>query len=192
MQVTENEKGILLLAARESIKSFFDETKPSSVDYNLHPGLRLNQGAFVTLTISGKLKGCIGYVLTQKSLFETVCEAARQAAFYDPRFLPITPDELETANIEISVLSSPIKINSYTQIILGVHGLLLDEENYRAVLLPQVATSNNYSLQEFLSTLCEKAGLMTDAWYSRNLNLKVFTAEIFSEEKLINKKHETG
>jgi len=192
MQITEDEKGILLLAARESIESVFWEIKPPQIDYNLYPNLKLNQGAFVTLTIDGKLKGCIGYVLTQMPLFETVCEAARQAAFYDPRFFPITPDEFDATDIEISVLSLPIKINSYTQIILGVHELLLDEENYRAVLLPQVAISNNYSLHQFLSILCEKAGMLPDAWCNRNLNLKVFTAEVFSEKKLKSEAHETG
>ena len=192
MQITEDEKGILLLAARESIESVFGEIKPPQVDYNLYPNLKLKQGAFATLTLEGKLKGCIGYVLTQIPLYETVCEAARQAAFYDPRFFPVTPDELEAVNIEISVLSLPLKINSYTQIILGVHGLLLDEEYYRAVLLPQVATSNNYTLQQFLSILCEKAGMLPDAWCNKNLNLKVFTAEVFSEKKLKSKAHETG
>jgi hypothetical protein len=192
MQITEEEKGILLLAARESIKSIFGEKKSPKVDYGLYPNLKHNLGAFVTLTIDEKLRGCIGYILAQRALFETICEAARQAAFYDPRFLPLTADELDEIDIEISILSLPIKIDSYKDIILGVHGLLLDEENYRAVLLPQVATSNNYTLQQFLSVLCEKAGMMPDSWCNRNLNLKVFTADIFSEKELKSKKYETG
>ena len=191
MQVTEEEKGILLLAARESIRSIFTGTKSPQVDYTQYPNLKFNMGAFVTLTIEEKLRGCIGYVLGQKTLFETICEAARQAAFYDPRFFPLTPDELDETNIEISILSIPEKINSFKDIVLGVHGLLLDEENYRAVLLPQVATSNNYTLQQFLSILCEKAGIPPDAWYNKKLNLKVFTAEVFSEKELKEKKHET-
>ena len=191
MQITEGEKRILLLAARESIKSIFTGKKSPQVDYTQYPNLKLNMGAFVTLTIEEKLRGCIGYVLGQKALFETICEAARQAAFYDPRFFPLTPDELDVANIEISILSIPVKINSYKDIILGTHGLLLDEDNYRAVLLPQVATSNNYTLQQFLSILCEKAGMMPDAWCNKNLNLKVFTAEVFSEKELKEKNHET-
>ena len=190
MQITEEEKKILLLAARESIKSVFGGTKPPQIDYTEYPNLKLNMGAFVTLTIEEKLRGCIGYVLGQKALFETICDASRQAAFYDPRFFPLTSDELDAANIEISILSIPEKINSYKDIVLGVHGLLLDEDNYRAVLLPQVATSNNYTLQQFLSILCEKAGMMPDTWCNRNLNLKVFTAEIFSEKEK-EKKHET-
>ena len=192
MQITEDEKGILLLAARESIKSIFEKTKSPQVDYNLYSNLKLNMGAFVTLTIEERLRGCIGYILAQKPLFETICEAARQAAFYDPRFFPLSPDELDVTNIEISVLSLPTKIDTYKDIILGVHGLLLDEEYYRAVLLPQVATSNKYTLQQFLSVLCEKAGMPPDAWCNRNLNLKVFTADIFSEKELKTKKYETG
>jgi uncharacterized protein len=183
MKLTENEKKVLLSAARQSIKSSFEETELLSPDYDKNPNLKLCLGAFVTLKIKENLRGCIGYIITRMTLFETVREAARQAAFRDPRFLPLTPEEFEMAEIEISVLSQPQKINDYNEIIIGKHGLILQDAHAHALLLPQVAVSNNFSREEFLSALCEKGGLPKNYWQKHKLSLKVFTATIFSEDE---------
>ena len=182
MEITENEKGALLLAARHSIKNFFDKTKSQQIDYKIYPNLKLHLGAFVTLKINNELRGCIGYVFTKMTLYDTVCEAAKQAAFSDPRFFPMTIEELEFVKIEISVLSYPEKISSYDEIIIGRHGLMLEERYVKAVLLPQVAISNNFNREDFLSAICEKGGLPLDTWKIKKLNLLVFTATIFSDE----------
>jgi AmmeMemoRadiSam system protein A len=182
MKLSEQEKKFLLSSARESIQSVFDSKySPSLVDYNLYPNLKVPYGAFVTLTILNELRGCIGFIISEKSLFETVCEVARHAAFRDPRFLPLTVNELEKVSIEISVLSEPVPIKDYSEIKIGLHGLLLEDVFGHAVLLPQVAVENNYNLYEFLSALCNKAGLISNAWQYKKLNIKVFTAEIISE-----------
>ena len=183
MELTEREKKVLLSAARQSIKSFFEDTELLSPDFDTNPNLKLPLGAFVTLRIEEKLRGCIGYIVTQMTLFETICEAAKQAAFRDPRFLPLMFEEFNKINIEISVLSQPQKINGYDEIIIGEHGLILQNGLSHAVLLPQVAVSNNFSREEFLAALCEKGGLKTDYWQNHKLNLKVFTAAIFSEDE---------
>jgi AmmeMemoRadiSam system protein A len=182
MEISEREKKVLLLAARQSIKSFFEGGEIPSPDYDSNPDLKLFLGAFVTLKIEDRLRGCIGYIITQKTLFETVCEAAKQAAFRDPRFLPVTSEELNRVSIEISVLSEPEKIKEYNEIIIGKHGLILQNDAVHAVLLPQVAVTNNFTLEQFLSALCEKGGLYPDYWKDHKLNLLVFTATIFSEE----------
>jgi AmmeMemoRadiSam system protein A len=181
MEISAQEKKILLKAARESIQSVFVKTSSPSADYSIYPNLKVIAGAFVTLTINEKLRGCIGYINSQGTLFDTVCSAAGQAAFRDPRFRPLSPDELADVKIEISVLSAPEAIGSYDEIILGTHGIILDEPDRRALLLPQVAVKNNLNLNQFLAALCEKAGLSMEYYMMKKLNIKVFTASIFSE-----------
>lgn len=183
MEITDKEKGVLLFAARGSIKSIFNGTPLSQIDYLQHPFLKLHLGAFVTIKIENSLRGCIGYIFSKTTLYDTVCKAAKQAAFSDPRFIPLTEEEFENIKIEISVLSSPQKIKDYDEIIIGKHGLIMDEEYFHAVLLPQVAVANNFVRDQFLSALCEKSGLIPDAWKIHKLNLQIFTATIFSDEE---------
>ena len=184
MEITDKEKKVLLLAARESIKNSFDKKSSPQIDYLLYPILKLYIGAFVTLKLEEALRGCIGYIITKATLYETVCEAAKQAAFSDPRFFPLTKEEFEKIKIEISILSAPQHIKDYKEIIIGKHGLILEEGPFRAILLPQVAVSNNFIREQFLSALCEKGGLPTNTWQVQKLNLKVFTATIFSEDEI--------
>lgn len=181
MEISAQEKKILLKTARESIQSAFVEISSPSADYSIYPDLKVNAGAFVTLTVGEKLRGCIGYIYSPSSLFDTVCNAARQAAFSDPRFRPLSADELPHVKIEISVLSPPESISCYDEIKLGTHGLILEEPDRRALLLPQVAAKNNLNLNQFLAALCEKAGLSPEYYMMKKLNIKVFTASIFSE-----------
>ena len=183
MELSLKEQAILLLASRESIKSLFDKADIPSVDYKLFPNLKLNAGAFVTLKIKDELRGCIGYIISDQPLFETVCEVAKHAATQDPRFSPLTPKELRLIEIEISVLSPLKKISGYDQIVIGEHGLLVEEGYHRGLLLPQVATEHNYSVEQFLTSLCMKAGLAPDLWKRKKLNLQVFTALVFNEER---------
>jgi AmmeMemoRadiSam system protein A len=181
MEISAQEKKILLETARLSIQSVLGEKSLPSADYSLYPNLKTNAGAFVTLTIDEKLRGCIGYIYSQGTLFDTVCNAAVQAAFSDPRFRPLSHQDLPRVKIEISVLSPPVPIGGYDEIKLGIHGLILEEPDCRALLLPQVAAKNNLTLNQFLAALCEKAGLMPDYYMMKKLSLKVFTASIFSE-----------
>jgi AmmeMemoRadiSam system protein A len=182
MAFSEVEKSILLKAARDSIKAVFGESAEPEADFEKYPPLKIKAGAFVTLTIHKELRGCIGYIFAETNLFETVCEAAKQAAFRDPRFMPLSSSEINLIEIEISVLSEPKKINSYDEIELGKHGLILSHFGRRGLLLPQVATENKYNLDNFLCAICEKAGFEPFLWQVEKLNLEVFTAEIFSEE----------
>lgn len=183
MITSEEERAILLHSAREAILSIFDyEVKIPLIDFKFYPGLiRKNAGAFVTLTKKGKLRGCVGYISSTKSLYDTVIDAAQNSAINDPRFTPVTSDEVSQLDIEVSVLSPPMNIDGYDKIVLGKHGLILDDDHYKAVLLPQVALEHKFSISEFLSALCEKAGLERNAWTDYILNIKVFTAEVISE-----------
>jgi AmmeMemoRadiSam system protein A len=181
MKLSESDKGVLILSAREAIQSLFMDIVAPVIDYAYYPNLKNKMGAFVTLIKNGRLRGCIGYLYSDMTLFQTVCEAAKQAAVNDPRFPPLTYDEVIKVFLEISVLSPMEPISSYEQIELGVHGLMLEEGPYRSVLLPQVAAEHKFTLEQFLNALCEKAGMPPYSWQSDLLNIKVFTAQVFSE-----------
>lgn len=181
MDISEEARLILLKAARESIRSVFGEADIPNPDYEKFTELKKQRGAFVTLTINGELRGCIGYIIAKQPLFDVVCEAAKQAAFSDPRFPSLKETELDSIQIEVSVLSDFTPIKSYDEIEIGKHGLLL-EEGGRGLLLPQVAVEHKMNREEFLNAVCRKAGLYSEYWKERQLKVKVFTAEIFSEE----------
>ncbi len=191
MVLSEETKGILMMAARDSIQSLFGENRPPVIDYTYYPDLlKQDLGVFVTIIVDNQLRGCIGYVTSNMSLFDTVCDSAIQAASNDPRFYPLTEEDLAHANIEISVLSPLSEISNYNQIQIGVHGLVLEDEYYRAVLLPQVAIENNFDVPQFLTSLCEKAGIEPYSWETEALNIKVFTASVFSELGSRRRTHE--
>jgi AmmeMemoRadiSam system protein A len=189
MELSESSKGILLLAARDSIQSLFGEKQPPVIDFNIFSELsQKGLGAFVTITIRNLLRGCVGYVTSDMPLFDTVCDSAIQAATNDPRFYPLTEEEIFQADIEISILSPLTDISDYNEIQIGTHGLVIwdigsarGSEYYKAVLLPQVAIEHNFDVPQFLSALCEKADLPPDSWKTTPLNVKTFTAIVFSE-----------
>ncbi len=181
MELTNDEKELLLKAARQSILSAFGEAEKPEINYTAYPLLKQKMSAFVTIKIDEELKGCIGYIIAIKALFDTVCETAQAAAFNDPRFKELTREEFDKIKIEISVLSTFEPIKSYNEIELGKHGLLLEEAG-RAILLPQVATENNYTREQYLTALCHKAGIYGEYWKERMLDINVFTATVFSEK----------
>lgn len=184
MNLTKKEKEVLLELAKSSITSLFESTQLPEANYNLYPSLELQAGAFVTLSIEGNLRGCIGYIITDEPLYDTVINAAKQAAIGDPRFPALTEGELEMIDIEISVLSPPFKMNSYDEIELGKHGLILTDGLRRGLLLPQVPIEHSMDRDQFLSALCQKAGLPSKKWKTELLIIEMFTAAVFSENKL--------
>ncbi|MBL1214464.1 MAG: AmmeMemoRadiSam system protein A [Ignavibacteriae bacterium] len=184
MELTKEEKLILLKTARNSIGSLFGKTEKFKPNTKMHPVFNSNAGAFVTLTINRKLRGCIGYIISDKPLLQTIKDAAIQAAQADPRFSPLTYDELEKIEIELSILSEPFLLSSYDEIIIGKHGLILDEPGSRGLLLPQVPIEHNMNRDEFLSAICQKSGLHDDYWKETQLNLSGFTATVFNENEM--------
>jgi len=184
MFLTKDEQGILLFIARQSIESIFEDI-PSvpEIDYISHPSLAMQTGCFVTLTKNKQLRGCIGYISSSTRLGETIWEVARLSALEDPRFPPLSFDEISRILIEISVLTPPIPISNYNEIKIGQDGLILDEPEGHGLLLPQVATENHFSVDNFLTALCQKAGADPFLWRTRFLKIKTFTAEVFHEEQ---------
>lgn len=137
------------------------------------------RGAFVTLKTRGQLRGCIGYTQALKPLSDTVMEMAQAAAFQDPRFPPLTRQELNNLDIEISALTPQRLIQDIKEIQVGKHGLYIERGGYGGLLLPQVATEYGWDTLTFIEHTCQKAGLPKDAWKDKKTKIYVFSAEIF-------------
>jgi AmmeMemoRadiSam system protein A len=179
LQLTDSEKNMLLVAARASIFAEFGEKQ--FLPGMLTPTLSMPCGAFVTLTKHGELRGCIGYITSEKSLYETVRDAAHAAAFQDGRFPRVRSEELSEISIEISVLSPLSKIRDVSEIQAGKHGLLLKKGYSSGLLLPQVATEYGWDRDTFLAHTCLKAGLASDCWKQSDTSIEIFTAAVFAE-----------
>lgn len=181
--LTQEEKKKLINIARESIKAYFDGRK--RVEFEVEDKvLHRKMGAFVTIKLSGALCGCIGNIVGSKPLYQTVSEMALQAAFFDPRFLPLKEEEYNDISLEISVLSELEKIDDVEVVKPGEHGLLIRQGVYSGLLLPQVATEYNWDREEFLCQTCLKAGLPERAWCQEHTEIYIFTAEVFGDKDL--------
>lgn len=129
---------------------------------------------------AGDLRGCVGHIYDDKPLYEVVQEETIQAASVDPRFYPVTADELDNLIIEISVLSPFRPVESLDEIAIGQDGLYLVGGSERALLLPEVPLGYGWGKEAFLRALIDKAGLPPDVWPGRAA-LYAFTTESFEE-----------
>ena len=181
-KLSSAQKKELLAIARKSIETFVRTGKAADIS-NKDPRLNEIEGAFVTITKKGSLRGCIGNIIGQEPLYATVRDMAVAAASSDPRFTPLTAAELKDIDLEISVLSKPRRIKDASEVQLGKHGVIVSKSGHQGVFLPQVADETGWSKEEFLSQLCsQKAGLPRDAWKDPDTALYVFTADVFSEK----------
>jgi AmmeMemoRadiSam system protein A len=142
------------------------------------------RGAFVTIHRKGKLRGCIGYVEAIKPLWQTVQEMAISSAFQDPRFPSLSKNEYGDIDIEISVMSPVKKISNVDEIEVGTHGIIIKKGYQQGLLLPQVATAEDWDRDTFLQHTCYKAGLTGECWKEKGTEVFIFSAEVFSEKSL--------
>src|SRR3989339_1874716 len=195
--LNDTQKARLLEIARKTIQEYVTNGKKLDFSEN-DPQLNAINGAFVTIHKPeggglasnsqshkrGELRGCIGNIIGQKPLFETIRDMAIESATGDPRFEPVTKDELKDIEIEISVLSPLKKIEDMAEFQIGVHGVLVKKGWSQGVFLPQVAEETGWNKEEFLSNLCvHKAGLPADAWKDAKTEKYIFSALVFSEKK---------
>ena len=178
-----NEDGLALLGiARRAIVSAVAENRlPDFLPYPSQFGVR--RGAFVTLCLSGKLRGCVGQVEEPEPLAEGVVRAAINAALHDSRFPPVAVEEIAALEIEVSILSS-LERTAPEAIVAGQHGVLVVRPPHKGLLLPRVATERGWSGLRLLEEACVKAGLDSDAWRDGATQLFSFTAEVFSEAEI--------
>ncbi len=176
--LSQKQQQSLLELARHTIAEKLNITSaaPECAD----PLFDTELGAFVTLHKNHALRGCIGTIVGIRPLRETIRQMALSAAFSDPRFPPLKASELDEVVLEISVLS-PIESASIDEIVIGKHGLILSKGYRRGLLLPQVATENNWTKEEFISHTCIKAGLSPEAWREGDYTLEKFSAFVFGE-----------
>ena len=146
------------------------------------PDLNVKQGCFVTIKNGGRLRGCIGKFTSDKPLIELVSEMALSATTHDPRFFldPITANELESLEVEISVLSEMELTENPASLRLGIDGIYIVNGAKSGCFLPQVATETGWTEEQFLTHCCvEKAGLSARAWEEPDTKVYLFTADAF-------------
>jgi AmmeMemoRadiSam system protein A len=180
--LTDEDRKTLLLMARKTLEEYLSTGKiPKFPEY---PSLKKEYGMFVTLRKGGQLRGCIGYIVPRGPLYEAVTQLAISSACHDPRFRPVTKEELPQITIEISVMSPLHRVKDASEVQLGLHGVVVKRGFRTGVFLPQVATETGWSKEEFLSELCsQKAGLPPDAWKDPQTELLIFTCDVFDEEE---------
>ena len=177
--LTEHQKAWLLALARAAVAAEASGRPLPGVG-DADARLRLAQGAFVTLQMEGRLRGCIGTLSADRPLCEVVRDCASAAATEDPRFDPVVPEEITALRIEISALSEACAI-APAAVVIGRHGLVVTSGSRRGVLLPQVAVEHGWDAGTFVRETCIKAGLPEDAC-ARGAALQAFDAEVFGED----------
>ena len=177
--LTPEEERACLRLARQALEHYFRTGKHLRSPIGSGT-LKEKRGAFVTLTVDGELRGCVGYPLPVKPLDETIIEMAVAAASQDTRFEPLAADELKKLKIEISVLGLPKPAGRPEEVQVGCHGIIVSKGFHRGLLLPQVPVEHGWDRETYLCHGCLKAGLPPDAW-KKGAEIEVFTAQVFSE-----------
>jgi len=169
----------LLKTARDAIVSYITSGAESAIEPSSEMVCTAH-GCFVTIKQNGKLRGCIGNFISEKTLHLLVREMAIAAAIHDPRFYPMKEPDLKDFSLEISVLSPLEKVESIDTISVGKHGLYITKNSSHGVLLPQVAVEYGWDRENFLKHTCLKAGLPEKAW-QKECDIFIFTAQVFGE-----------
>ena len=177
--LSPEEKAQLLRLARSAVTEFV--TRGAVIEDQTGNAKFLEpRGVFVTLKKRGELRGCIGFIEAVAPLGQAVIRAAIYAATEDPRFPPVSPDEVQGLGFEISVLTPLRDIANPDLVRVGRHGIIVSREGRKGVLLPQVPVENGWDRQTFLEQGCLKAGLPPDAW-KKGAKIQVFEAIVFHE-----------
>ncbi len=184
MLLTVEEGTIAVRLARKAIETYLSEGRV--IQERLTGVFEQKRGVFTTLTKHGELRGCIGFPYPIKRLDEAIIESAIAAATDDPRFPPVTLDEMDEIVVEVTILTPPEKLNVKPtelpkHVEIGRHGLMVKRGFYSGLLLPQVAVEFGFDAEEFLSQTCMKAGLPPDCWLMEGTEVYRFEGQIFKE-----------
>jgi hypothetical protein len=188
MELLTNDEGAMAVrSARAAIENVIAK-RPKSAQ-NLTPVFYEKRGVFVTLTRNSSLRGCIGFPYPVMPLGEAIVHAAGAAAREDPRFPPVTKDELASLSLELTILTVPEPIEAEPveraqHVVVGKHGLIVRGMGTSGLLLPQVATEYGWDAKTFLDHTCMKAGLSERCWTSKNVEILTFEGQIFSEKTI--------
>lgn len=183
VSLTQDERRRLVRLARATIASWAG--LPGEAPHMEGRLATEKRGVFVTLRMYGELRGCIGYIQPFESMADAVRELSIKSASEDPRFDPVTPEEVGLLSIELSVLTPLEPITGPEDVEIGRHGLVVEAGWKRGLLLPEVAVDENWTPEEFLTGCCRKAGLGRDAWRRAGTKLFRFETEHFSEAEFL-------
>jgi AmmeMemoRadiSam system protein B/AmmeMemoRadiSam system protein A len=181
--LSDRDKNELLALARKSVEHAVEQKEEYEPGATASEALNQDRGAFVTLSESGQLRGCIGYTSATKPLYLTVRDTATLAALRDPRFPPVSASELPLLEYEISVLSPLRRVMDVHQIKIGQDGLLMKNGDNKGLFLPQVPGEQKWNLQQYLEGTCHKAGMEPNCWKDADTDIFKFTAVVFGEHK---------
>jgi len=192
MQLLTNDEGAMAVRSARTAIEYVIAKRPK-ISQDLTPVFDEKRGVFVTLTKGGSLRGCIGFPYPVMPLGEAIVHAAKAAALEDPRFPPVTKDELAAISLEVTVLTVPEPLGGEPakrpqKVIVGKHGLIVRGMGTSGLLLPQVATEYGWDARTFLDHTCIKAGLSERCWTSKNIEILTFEGQIFPEPALPLKK----
>ncbi|VVB79988.1 Uncharacterised protein [uncultured archaeon] len=176
----------LLRLSRQTLESYFQGKDPE-VPQELVKNFSKRQACFVSLTKNGKLRGCIGSLEPKQVLYKDLIENIINAAFHDPRFPPLKKEELPAIKIEVSLLSvaKPLVFADSFELLRSIHagvdGVIIQKGYASATYLPQV-WEDMPNKEEFLGSLCIKAGLDQDAWRKPGMKVSVYRVKNIKEE----------
>ncbi len=179
-RLNNSARDYLLKAARSTIEAYLRSGARPVPDPPAARELLQKRGAFVTLYLRGRLRGCVGYVWPLTPLYRAVPECAVSAAVEDARFRPLSLKELPDTEIELSALSGLEEAGGVADVLVGTHGLLVSQGDRRGLLLPKVAVEGGWTAEQFLEQTCLKAGLSRQAW-KNGATVERFTATVFRE-----------
>ena len=183
--ITDRAGQYLVELAHKAIKHYIETKEKMEIpdDYPIELDEKL--GVFVTLNKNNALRGCIGYAEPIESAIQATIDVAIAAAFNDPRFSAVTKDEYPILDLEVTVLTKPEMIivahpdQYFEEIEIGVDGLIIQKGYSRGLLLPQVATEQAFTIEEFLENTCMKAGISADSWMDESCDVYKFQGQIF-------------
>ncbi|ADN09007.1 AmmeMemoRadiSam system protein A [Sulfurimonas autotrophica] len=177
--LTDEEKKALKEIAKTALYEAVINNQKIALDESKLPDkFKLHLGAFVTLKENGMLRGCIGRFEPDEPLYKVIIDMAISASRYDTRFNPVTKEELDNIEIEISVLTPRKKVNSIDDVVVGKHGIYVEYGSTNGTYLPQVATDMGWDKEQFVRSCCvEKAGIAPE--HCKDATLYVYEAIVF-------------
>ncbi|HSG73966.1 MAG TPA: TIGR00296 family protein [Nitrosopumilaceae archaeon] len=187
-QISDQDGEALVKTARSIVSEFLKSNNRLKLEENFESNFSFNSGVFVTLNDPTGLRGCIGFPLPDKKLYNALEDAAIAAATEDPRFSPVKSEELDKITFEVTILTPPEEIQvddplEYpSRIKVGRDGLIVKHSFYSGLLLPQVPVEYHWTEEEFLGYTCEKAGIPRDYWKKKDTKILKFEGIVFKEE----------
>ena len=187
-KLSDEDGEILVKTARQVVTEYLNSRTKTKLDEKFESNFSFNSGVFVTLNNPMGLRGCVGFALPDKKLYNALVDAAISAATEDPRFPPVSAEDLEQITFKVTVLTPPEVIHvsdtvEYpSRIKVGRDGLIVKHGFNSGLLLPQVPVEYGWTEEEFLGYTCEKAGLPRDCWKDKETQVQKFEGIVFKEE----------